>query len=106
MTNQTVAGRLPHLAGLSLSGLVYAVSALQGDLSNFLAQVMTIVPAVGAFVHLIYHETQIAKDAYNVGESATISDSLVSLGTILNSATPDLNKLKDVATALVAAVKP
>lgn len=102
----TTAGRAPHIALFSISGLIYAVSALQGDLANIVAQFSTAIPMIAGLVHLVYHEKQVAADAYNVGESAQISDVIMKMSAILSNASPDLNALKAIAADFVAKVKP
>lgn len=94
-----------HNVLFAIQGLIWAISALHGDLATILTNVESWTPMIAGVIHLIYHERQVVKDAYNSGESSTIWDTATQLSTVLASSSSDLNAIKAAAQKVVQAAQ-
>ena len=101
----SVAARLPHLGLFTLGGLVYAVSALNGDLSNILSVFMTIVPVVSGLIHLIHVESQNVKAGWAKGQAATPTDIIGQLVALGASSQADTAAITNAVNAIKTAFK-
>jgi len=101
---QAVLQAKAHNVLFVMQGLIFAVEAIHNDLPSIMTSVQNWIPMIVGIIHLIYHERQVVKDAYNSGESSTIFDAGTKLSAVLASPSADINAVKAVATELLTAI--
>jgi len=101
--------KVPHIAMFSFSGMIYAASAVLGDLGNIFSQLMALAPAIGGFIHILYNEKAVAQHAYDANtstpNSAVLMTAISALSTFAASGSTDVTALKAFVKAVQDAAK-